>query len=97
MTLFTPPAAPTVASCVADARAASAGSTHLSQARCVDWLLDCFNASVRASVRGVVGEMLTRIAFVNLVTARDFAEMLDHVQLALQVDAAFDHLEIGAA
>ena len=63
----------------------------------MDWLLDCFNASVRPSVRGVVGEMLTRIAFVNLVTARDFAEMLDHVQLALQVDAAFDHLEIGAA
>ncbi len=97
MTLFTPPDAPTVASCVADARSASAGSDYLSQAHCVDWLLDCFNAAVRPSVRHVVAEMLGDISAVTLVPAPVFDDMLDLVQLALQVDAAFDHLELGAA
>ena len=97
MTLFTPPDAPTVAGCVTEARNESAGSEYLSQARCVDWLLDCFNAAVRPSVRHVVAEMLGDITGVTLVPGRVFSDMLDHVQLALQVDAAFDHLELGAA
>ncbi len=97
MTLFTPPDAPTVAGCVVDARTASAGSDYLSQAHCVDWLLDCYNAAVRSSVRHVVTEMLSDISGVTLVPAPAFADMLDQVQLALQVDAAFDHLELGAA
>lgn len=98
MTTFEAPQIPTVASCVAEARArierGHAGEAHLSQGPCVDWLLDCLNASVRTSVRAVIAERLSEIAHVNLVTRHWFVETLDHIQLGLQVDAAFDHLEV---
>lgn len=98
MTTFATPQVPTVASCVAEARArieiGDPGETHLSQGPCVDWLLDCLNASVRTSVRAVISERLSEIAHVNLVTRRWFLETLDHIQLGLQVDAAFDHLDV---
>lgn len=93
--VFTPPSAPTVAACVADARSTTPTEGYLSQKHCVDWLLDCYNAAVRPSVRAIVTEKLAEISHVGLVAADAFAQMLDHVQLALQVDAVFDHLEIG--
>ncbi len=95
MAMFTPPATSTVAGCVADARSSSAGDAYLSQTHCVDWLLDCYNAAVRPSVRAVLLEKLSEFSHVNLLTAADFFGALDQVQLALQVDAAFDHLEVG--
>jgi hypothetical protein len=95
MTMFTPPATSTVAGCVADARSSAGDDAYLSQTHCVDWLLDCYNAAVRPSVRAVLVEKLTEFSHVNLLTATEFTGALDHVQLALQVDAAFDHLEIG--
>lgn len=95
MTMFTPPAISTVASCLADARSSTAADAYLSQTHCVDWLLDCYNAAVRPTVRAVLVEKLSEFSHVNLLTASAFLEALDHVQLALQVDAAFDHLEVG--
>ena len=93
--VFTPPTIPTVAACVADARSSLPVEGYVSQKHCVDWLLDCYNAAVRPSVRAIVAEKLAEISHVRLVAAEAFAQALDHVQLALQVDAAFDHLEVG--
>lgn len=87
---------PTVAGCVAEARTKTGSGAYLAQVDCIDWLLDCWNAAVRPAVRAVVEELLSEFRHVNLVTADDFARALDHVQLALQVDAAFDHLELSA-
>lgn len=87
---------PTVAGCVAAARSHSSNEAYLAQADCIDWLLDCWNAAVRPAVKAVVAELLSEFRHVNLVTAADFTRALDHVQLALQVDAAFDHLELHA-
>ncbi len=92
---FTPPHMTTVAGCVAEARAHIVDHAYLSQGRCVDWLLDCLNAAVRSSVRTVVTEKLDTIRGVTLVAGPAFADMLDEIHLALQVDAAFDHLELG--
>ena len=94
--VFTPPSAPTVARCVVDARSSIPSGQFLSQTHCVDWLLDCYNAAVRPSVRAVITEKLAEISHVGLVAVAAFTQMLDHIQLALQVDAAFDHLEIGS-
>ncbi len=95
MTMFTPPATSAVAGCLADARSSAASDAYISQAHCIDWLLDCYNAAVRRPVRAVLVEKLQEFGHVNLVTAAEFFCALDLVQLALQVDAAFDHLEIG--
>ncbi len=91
---FTPPSAPTVARCIADARALVEGEQFVAQARCVDALLDCLNAAVRVSVVDTVLEILSDIAHVKLVKAAEFSSALDFVQMSLQVDAAFDHLEL---
>ncbi len=93
-TAFTPPVIETVASHLAAGRSKAATETNLSQAHCVDVLLDCMNAAVRVTVKEVVADVLTRIAHVNLVTAEEFRDMLDLVQMALAVDAAFDHLDL---
>lgn len=39
-------------------------------------------------------EILSDIAHVKLVKAAEFSSALDFVQMSLQVDAAFDHLEL---
>lgn len=93
MSAFTPPTAPTVASHVAAVRTNTPSGSHLPQSYCVDWLLDCFSAAVRPSVRAILVEKLNGIRHVNLVAASDFIETVNHVQLALQVDAAFGHLD----
>lgn len=87
---------PTVAGYVADARTKTSNEAYLAQADCIDWLLDCWNAAVRPAVRSVVGEILAEFRHVSLVTSRDFDRALDHIQMALQVDAAFDHLQVGS-
>ncbi len=94
MSTFTAPSAPTVAGCIREAREVAGQQAYLSQSACVDVLLDCLQASVRRSVRAIIEHQLQILISRGLVTAAEFNDMLDHVQLALQVDAAFDHLEI---
>ena len=88
---------PTVAGHVADARAKLSNDAYVAQSDCVDWLLDCLNVAVRSAVRAVIVERLNDIRHLNIVAGTDMASALDHIQMALQVDAAFDHLELGAA
>ena len=94
MSAFTPPTTPTVASHVAEVRTTMPSGVHLPQSYCVDWLLDCFSAAVRPSVRAIVVEKLNDVRHLSVVVASDFTATVDHVQLALQVDAAFDHFEL---
>ncbi len=97
MSTFNPPISPTVATCVAQARTEVAEERFVAQAECVDVLLDCLNAAVRPVVRDFITEALSAIASVRLVRAEEFVASLDQIQMALQVDAAFDHLELPLA
>ena len=97
MSAFTPPIAPTVASHVAGVRTKMPSGAHLPQSYCVDWLLDCLSAAVRPAVRAILVEKLNAVRHLSVVVASEFSETVDHVQLALQVDAVFDHLELDAA
>lgn len=81
---------------VASARADVADEPILDRDRCVDWLLDCLNAARRPTVRAIICNMLAAVAGANTVTGADFQLALDEVDLALQVDAAFDHLDLGS-
>lgn len=96
MSIFTPPQTNSVATWVSAARIATDGQQLVAQVDCVDWLLDCLNACVRPSVGAIIEQHLTAIAHITVVRAADFVRALDEIQLALQVDAAFDHLELGA-
>jgi hypothetical protein len=80
---------------IATARAAIAGEQILGQSRCVDWLLDCLNAARRPGVRTVICEAIASMSEVRALTAADFRVALDSIQLAVQVDAAFDHLDLA--
>jgi hypothetical protein len=80
---------------VAKARAATAGDQILGQSRCVDWLLDCLNAARRPGVRAVICEAIASISQARALTANDFRKALDDIQLAVQVDTAFDHLDLN--
>lgn len=77
------------------ARSAIAGEQILGQARCVDWLLDCLNAARRPGVRSAICEAIESIAHARALTASDFRLALDGIQLALEVDTAFDHLDLS--
>jgi hypothetical protein len=94
MTSTTTPA--DVVRAVAAARSATGTQEYLAQTRCVDWLLDCFNAAVRPTVRSTVEDALRDIVHVNLVRGVDFQASLDLIELAADVDTAFDHLDLDA-
>ena len=80
---------------VESARAAIAGEQILGQARCIDWLLDCLNAARRPGVRSVICEAIASISQVRALTAQEFRLALDAIQLAFEVDTAFDHLDLA--
>lgn len=86
-----------VAGYLATARTAIAGEQILGQSRCIDWLLDCLNAARRPGVRAAICEAIDSIADVRALTAKDFRHTLDHIQLALEVDTAFDHLDLSSS
>ncbi len=89
-------AAPTnISEKVAEARTAIGEEQYLAQSRCIDWLLDCLNAAMRPTVRTIIEDSLTDMAHVNLVTGVEFRASLDEIQLAAQVDAVFDRLELN--
>lgn len=78
------------------ARLAAEGHQILGQARCIDWLLDCLNAARRPGVRTAICEAIASICEVRALTAVDFRRSLDNIQLALEVDTAFDHLDLSS-
>ncbi len=78
-----------------EARLATVGHQILGQARCVDWLLDCLNAARRPGVRDAICGALAAIADARALTATDFRKSLDDIQLAVEVDTAFDHLDLS--
>lgn len=88
----------TVAGLVASARArlldADGQGEYLAKALCTDVLLDCLNVAVRPPVQKVILERLPEFSHGNLTTAEDFGVVLDEIQLALQVDAAFDDCDL---
>jgi hypothetical protein len=86
--------APTVAGIIADARAATVGVPFLPQGTTVDVLLDCLNAAVRPSVKRVILDSLADFGHRNMSPTGEFIECLDRIQVALQVDAAFDDLAL---
>ncbi len=79
-----------------DARRATTGQQFLSQARCVDWLLDCLNAAPESSVRAVILGTLTDYAHVRLVEAPTFVASLDRIESTLELVTRFDELELDA-
>lgn len=85
---------PTVAGTIATARARLDGEAFVPVAECVDTLLDCFNAAVRPDVKLVVEKILPDFSIGNTRKASDFAAALDEIQVALQVDAAFDEVAV---
>ena len=88
---------PTLPSRITAARDGAGDEAYLSQTRCVDWLLDCRAVVDRPALRELIDEALVEISRVRLVTGEHFRSMLDHLELALAVDSAFDHLELKAA
>lgn len=85
----------TVASTIATARNRINGEDFVAVADCVDTLLDCFNAAVRPDVKDVVQNLLPEFTTGNVRKAADFKAALDEIQLALQVDAAFDEVDVA--
>ena len=78
------------------ARLAADGHQILGQGRCIDWLLDCLNAARRPGVRTAICEAIASISSVRALTAVDFRRSLDDIQLALEVDTAFDHFDLSS-
>lgn len=87
----------TVAGHLAKARRRFAESEYIEKTLCTDVLLDCLNVAVRPPVRAVILEGLPQFSHGNLATLVDFTEVLDEIQLALQIDAAFDEFELSAS
>ncbi len=85
---------PTVAATIEQARDRIDGEDYVPVADCVDTLLDCFNAAVRPDVKDVVQHILPAFSNGNVRKAEDFSAALDEIQVALQVDAAFDEVDL---
>lgn len=86
---------PTVAATIATARGRIDGEDYVAVSDCVDTLLDCFNAAVRPDVKDIVQQILPSFSVGNVRKASDFSAALDEIQVALQVDAAFDEVVVG--
>lgn len=82
---------------LATARAGAGDEPYLTQSRCVDWLLDCRGVCALPSLRSVIDNALGEIGHIGVVSGRYFRSVLDEIELALAVEAAFDPLELKAA
>ncbi len=87
---------PTVAALLGAARLELAGEQYIPRGVATDWLLDLLNAAVRPSVKRVILLTLEDFCHRNMSPAAEFFEALDRVQIALQVDAAYDDFELEA-
>lgn len=65
------------------------GATLVSQDRCVDALLDLFNAAPTDVVRSLVASMIDDMRHVSAVRASDLSEGLEELLAAVAVEAAF--------
>ena len=70
------------------------GQAVVSQSRCVDNLLDLWNATTSHSAREVLAETLTEIRHLSAVETSYVQEQSALVHLAAAVDEVFDHLEL---
>lgn len=84
----------TLSALVDDAVARLEGQVLLSAGRCVDDLLDMWNATLSQSARQIVAEALMEIGHQSAVRAECFKVRARLVQLAAAVDEVFDHLEL---
>jgi hypothetical protein len=66
------------------------GAVLLSQDRCVDSLLDLYNAAPTNVVRLLVAELLDKIRHVSAVRADDLQEGLGELGAAIAVELAFN-------
>ena len=72
------------------------GEAVVSQSRCVDNLLDLWNATESHSARQVLAETLAEVRYLSAVECPFVHERTALVHLAAAVDAVFDHLELRA-
>ena len=68
------------------------GQLLLSQARCVDQLLDLLGLSTEPAVRAELAGFLAEISRLSAVRADRLVEVLDLCLAALDVESAFAHL-----
>lgn len=66
-----------------------AGGVLASQSRCVDGLLDCYNAATSDLVRHLVADLLSEIRHLNTVRAAALQARLAEISAALAVELAF--------
>lgn len=88
---------PTVAGLLARARLELADEQYIARGVATDWLLDLLNAALRPPVRRVVLSALADFSHRNMAPAPEFFGALDRIQIALQVDAAYDEVELEVA
>ncbi len=91
------PTSDRIANTIASARAEINGAQYVPVSDCVDWLLDCLNVAERPDVKDVIIRILPDFSNGNIRKTRDFEQALDEVELALQVDEAFDSLDLDPA
>lgn len=84
----------TLSALVESAVAQAQGQVLLSASRCVDDLLDLWNATLSRSARQIVAETLSEIRHQSAVRAEFMEARIRLVQLAAAVDSVFDHLEL---
>lgn len=76
-------------SLLTDLAARADGAVLLSQDRCVDRLLDLYNAAPTEVVRRMVSAMIDDIRHVSAVRAADLHAPLDELRAAVAVESAF--------
>lgn len=88
------PAGSGLVDCIREIHTAIEGAKYLSRAACVDWLLDLLNSAGRTSVKEMIRDQLVIFSSGNLTTAEMFVTALDLIELAVEVDSAFDPLDL---
>lgn len=74
---------------LADLHRSLDGAHLVTQARCVDGLLDCYNAASSELVRQLVTDLLSDIRHLSAVRAPAMRARLNEVSAALAVEQAF--------
>ena len=86
------PTDPSFVSQLAAVRRDAVDQVLLSQARCVDQLLDLYTMSAEPAVRAQLSSLLAEISRLSAVRAERVVETLDLCLAALDVESAFAHL-----
>jgi hypothetical protein len=80
---------PTIDQALAELATVLDGTVLVSQERCVDALLDLYNAAPNNLVRGLVTDMIDPIRHLSAVRADAILAQLNEVTAALAVELAF--------